>query len=77
MRLIAFALAFALGLAAARGDEARDSVIQSNIISTLYHEFGQALVDVLKLPVLGREEDAADALATLLIHQLWEEDAAV
>lgn len=77
MRLIAFALAFALGLAAARGDEARDSFIQSNIISTLYQEFGHALVDVLKLPVLGREEDAADALATLLIHQLWEEDAAV
>ena len=30
----------------------------------LYHEMGHALVDTLRLPVLGKEEDVADAIAT-------------
>jgi len=36
----------------------------------LYHELGHALVDMLSLPVLGKEEDAADqfAIITLLGH---------
>ncbi|MEZ4775607.1 MAG: DUF4344 domain-containing metallopeptidase [Bacteroidia bacterium] len=34
---------------------------------TLFHEIGHALVDQLKLPVLGREEDAADQIATYLL----------
>lgn len=34
---------------------------------TLLHELGHALISELKIPVLGREEDAADQLATLLL----------
>lgn len=36
-------------------------------IFTLYHETGHLLVGELGLPVLGKEEDAADALAVILI----------
>ena len=31
------------------------------------HELGHALIHVLELPITGREEDAADQLATLLL----------
>ena len=34
---------------------------------TLYHEIGHLLVGELALPVLGKEEDAADALAAILL----------
>lgn len=34
---------------------------------TVYHEIGHMLVDQLRLPVLGKEEDAVDALATILL----------
>lgn len=34
---------------------------------TLYHELSHALIDVLQIPVTGREEDSADNLATLLV----------
>lgn len=33
----------------------------------LFHEVGHALVDILGVPVLGKEEDAADAISTYLI----------
>ncbi|MDR7123763.1 DUF4344 domain-containing metallopeptidase [Pseudotabrizicola sp. 4114] len=50
--------------------------VEGNLIGTFYHEMGHALIDVLQLPVLGQEEDAADTLAVVLIHDLWEaEDA--
>jgi hypothetical protein len=35
----------------------------------LLHEFGHALIDVYDLPVLGREEDAADSVATVFLTQ--------
>ena len=38
-----------------------------NITFTLYHEIGHAMVEVLQLPILGREEDAVDNLATILM----------
>ncbi len=53
-------------------DEARAQFVASNMIATFYHEFGHALVDLLDIPVLGREEDAVDALSTLLVDLLWE-----
>jgi hypothetical protein len=36
----------------------------NNSLFTLYHEVTHLLIDKLGLPVLGREEDAADAVAT-------------
>lgn len=39
----------------------------NNALFVLYHEVGHLLVDKLNLPVLGREEDAADNLATWVL----------
>lgn len=36
------------------------------------HELGHALVDILKLPVLGRSEDAADQIGTFLLISITE-----
>ncbi len=48
--------------------------IDGVIAHTFYHELGHALVEKLALPVLGMEEDAVDALATLfLINQRSEQ----
>jgi hypothetical protein len=58
-----------------QADEAQDFVF-ANIISTLYHEFGHALIDVTNAPVLGQEEDAADILSIVLLDAFWEEDTA-
>ncbi|GAB3117151.1 hypothetical protein GCM10027256_03820 [Novispirillum itersonii subsp. nipponicum] len=41
--------------------------ILGNVLFTLYHELGHALIHELQLPVLGREEDAVDNLASLLM----------
>jgi hypothetical protein len=50
--------------------------VRANMIAVFYHELGHALIDVMGLAVLGNEEDAADTLSALLIHQLWKEDTA-
>lgn len=57
-------------------DEDAAQFVTSNVISTFYHELGHALIDVLDLPVLGKEEDAADTLSSVLTHAIWNEDAA-
>lgn len=46
----------------------------NNSLFVLYHEVAHLLIDQLRLPVLGREEDAADNLATwtLLKHNSLE-----
>jgi hypothetical protein len=41
--------------------------VQGAIVSTLFHELGHALIDVWKLPVTGKEEDAVDQLSTLAL----------
>ncbi len=52
----------------AQGDEDEIATfILGNTIFTLYHELAHALVHQLQLPVLGREEDAADSLAVLMM----------
>jgi len=43
------------------------------LIHTLFHELAHALVAIYQLPVLGKEEDAADGLATLLLIQFYDE----
>ncbi len=54
-----------------------ESFIASNLIATLYHELGHALIDQMGLPVFGQEEDAADVLSVLMIDAFFEEDVAV
>jgi hypothetical protein len=82
MRLATAALALTLSTGPALAEEpwptdpAVQDFVASALIWTFYHEVGHALVDRLSLPVLGREEDAADALAVLLIDAFWEERSA-
>lgn len=58
-------------------DEAEADFIANEVIATFYHELGHALIDVLQVPVLGKEEDAADTLSVILMHEGWQEEAAV
>lgn len=62
--------------ASAADPAARAAFIDSNMLAMFYHEMGHALIDQMQLPVLGREEDAADSLAVVLIDGLWERPAA-
>jgi hypothetical protein len=47
----------------------------NNSLYTLYHEVAHLLIDRLQLPVLGREEDAADNIATWILLQKNTPDA--
>lgn len=40
---------------------------------TLFHELAHALIAMYELPVLGKEEDAADGLASVLLINFFEE----
>jgi len=42
------------------------------LVFTFYHELGHALIDVYDLPITGREEDAVDQLATVMLLETWE-----
>ncbi|MHA1523208.1 MAG: DUF4344 domain-containing metallopeptidase [Alphaproteobacteria bacterium] len=44
-----------------------DNFALGNAIWVLYHEIGHLLISEFQLPVLGREEDAADHLATVVM----------
>lgn len=48
-------------------EEETQIFVLGNTIFTLYHELGHAFVHLLDLPVLGREEDAVDTLAAVLM----------
>lgn len=48
-------------------DEATTDALAGAFIAVLLHEAGHALVDVLELPVTGREEDAVDQLSAWLL----------
>lgn len=56
------------------GIEPHDTVI-GPFVDTSLHEFAHALFDMLKLPVLGREEDAADHVAAYIYLQLGYEES--
>ncbi|MEM8952187.1 MAG: DUF4344 domain-containing metallopeptidase [Pseudomonadota bacterium] len=43
----------------------RTLFVIGNTLFTAYHELGHALIDLLKLPVIGREEDAVDGFAAV------------
>lgn len=44
-------------------------------LGTLLHELGHALVDVLELPITGREEDVVDQLSAWMLIQSGDADA--
>ena len=51
--------------------------VAANMVAIYYHELGHALIDIMKLPIFGQEEDAADVLSAVLIHDLFDEKTAV
>ncbi len=76
MRKAFIAMLFAAMLvlpATAKSNDRTDDFVTANALAILYHELGHALIDILDLPVFGQEEDAADVLSVLLIHQLYDD----
>ena len=47
----------------------REDAIVGSFVSTLLHETGHAIFDLLAIPIFGREEDAADAIAAYVALQ--------
>ncbi|MBP9664669.1 MAG: hypothetical protein KBD94_08605 [Pyrinomonadaceae bacterium] len=50
-----------------KDQEKVDSMVVDTLVQTLFHELGHCLIDVWELPATGREEDAVDQLATILM----------
>jgi hypothetical protein len=53
----------------------REDAIIGTLVQIFLHETGHALFDILRVPVFGREEDAADQFAGYLILQMQRADA--
>ena len=53
-------------------EEAATSVASATVF-TFFHEMGHALIAIYDLPITGREEDAVDQLATLILLEGGEE----
>jgi hypothetical protein len=45
------------------------------VIEVFLHEIGHAIFDLLKVPLFGREEDAADQFAAYILLQMRKEEA--
>lgn len=58
-------------------DDELDAAVWNAFTVILFHELGHALIDVLDLPVTGREEDAVDQLAAWSLIDNAEGDDAV
>ncbi len=76
MRSLIFALTLLLPLGAC-ADEAEDNFVSANLITIFYHEMGHALIDIMRLPVFGQEEDAADMASVLFLENTFSEEDAV
>ena len=57
----------------ADSEEMANAQIVGATVFTLYHELGHALVHIFELPITGKEEDAVDQLATLVLLSGGEE----
>ena len=50
-----------------------NDAIMDVVIHTLLHELAHALIDIYDLPIVVKEEDAADSLATMLLIEFFED----
>lgn len=57
----------------AESEEELGSAIIHSTLFIFYHEMGHALVDVLDIPITGKEEDAVDQLSSLILIEAGEE----
>lgn len=57
----------------AKPDEIQRETINAALF-TFYHELGHALVDILKIPATGREEDVVDEFAVIMLLQAGDEE---
>jgi len=57
------------------GGVQRADAIVGAVIDTILHEAGHGIFDILEIPVMGREEDAADFFSIYLMLQFPPEDA--
>lgn len=62
---------FSQGQTGAAADEAGGKAVAA-LVFVFYHELGHALIDIYDLPITGREEDAVDQLATVMLLETWE-----
>lgn len=76
-RLLFAALFLAWPVMAHALDKETKDFVAANMIAVLYHEFGHALIDILKLPIYGQEEDAADVLSAVLINRFFDDKTAL
>ncbi len=68
---------FAKGFAKEYEDkEEAAQAVEDSTMFVFYHELGHALIDIYDLPVTGKEEDAVDQLAALIVADGSEEGAA-
>src|SRR3954470_9524106 len=51
----------------------REDAVAGPVLDVFLHEAGHAMFDLLKIPLLGREEDAADQVAAYYMLQLPKE----
>ncbi|MFB9207244.1 DUF4344 domain-containing metallopeptidase [Nonomuraea spiralis] len=58
-------------------EEENDEHGQANLVDTLYHELGHAVIDLYDLPALGKEDDAADQLSAFMMSQNDDDSASV
>lgn len=47
------------------------SYVEANVLATMYHELAHAFIDMMQLPVFGREEDAADTFVVVITDQFF------
>ncbi len=67
---------FEIFMADATTDEEEEAAAISAVnatVFTLFHEMGHAMIDIYDLPITGREEDAVDQLATMILLQGGDE----
>ncbi|MCB9270422.1 MAG: hypothetical protein H6561_12805 [Lewinellaceae bacterium] len=51
-------------------EEELDEILYEELEFTLYHEVGHALIEVLQLPTVGRQEDVVDEFALYVCMRL-------